>query len=141
MLVFYGDHLPYLGDNQKGYAELGSEVTAAENDRTDILCSYKTPYVIWANSAGGGETGLGQRCGFSGAAGGRGHLRRLPWQYPAGSHRPHRGRSVVQTFWVPCGGQRRWCRKKPTFWQDGTVLPQRILTSRPTRRQRTEESP
>ena len=51
VLVFYGDHLPYLGDNQKGYAELGSEVTAAENDRTDILCSYKTPYVIWANSA------------------------------------------------------------------------------------------
>ena len=51
VLVFYGDHLPYLGDNQKGYAELGSEVAAAENDRTDILCSYKTPYVIWANSA------------------------------------------------------------------------------------------
>ena len=51
VLVFYGDHLPYLGDNQKGYAELGSEVAIAENDRTDILCSYKTPYVIWANAA------------------------------------------------------------------------------------------
>ena len=23
----------------------------AENDRTDILCSYKTPYVIWTNAA------------------------------------------------------------------------------------------
>lgn len=51
VLVFYGDHLPYLGDNQKGYAELGSEVAIAENDRTDILCSYKTPYVLWANDA------------------------------------------------------------------------------------------
>ena len=51
VLVFYGDHLPYLGDNQKGYAELGSEVAVAENDREDILCSYKTPYVIWANDA------------------------------------------------------------------------------------------
>ena len=29
VLVFYGDHLPYLGDNQKGYAELGSEVSIA----------------------------------------------------------------------------------------------------------------
>ena len=51
VLVFYGDHLPYLGDNQKGYAELGSEVSIPENDREDILCSYKTPYVIWANDA------------------------------------------------------------------------------------------
>lgn len=51
VLVFYGDHLPYLGDNQKGYAELGSEVAIAENDRMDILCSYKTPYVIWTNAA------------------------------------------------------------------------------------------
>ena len=51
VLVFYGDHLPYLGDNQKGYAELRSEVSIPENDREDILCSYKTPYVIWANDA------------------------------------------------------------------------------------------
>ena len=51
VLVFYGDHLPYLGDNQKGYAELGSEVSISENEREDILCSYKTPYVLWANDA------------------------------------------------------------------------------------------
>ena len=51
VLVFYGDHLPYLGDNQKGYAELGSEVSIPENAREDILCSYKTPYVLWANDA------------------------------------------------------------------------------------------
>lgn len=51
VLVFYGDHLPYLGDNQKGYAELGSEVSIPENEREDILCSYKTPYVLWVNDA------------------------------------------------------------------------------------------
>lgn len=51
VLVFYGDHLPYLGDNQKGYAELGSEVSIPENEREDILYSYKTPYVLWANDA------------------------------------------------------------------------------------------
>src|SRR5699024_1623502 len=51
VLVFFGDHLPYLGDNQLGYVELQSEVAVAEEDRTDVLCSYKTPYVIWANDA------------------------------------------------------------------------------------------
>ena len=51
VLVFYGDHLPYLGDNQKGYAELESEVSIPENEREDILCSYKTPYVLWAKDA------------------------------------------------------------------------------------------
>lgn len=51
VLVFWGDHLPYLGDQQLGYAELGSEVALAEDDRTDPLCSYETPYVIWVNDA------------------------------------------------------------------------------------------
>lgn len=47
VLVFFGDHLPYLGDNQLGYAELGF------TDNTDwaALTSYETPYVIWANDA------------------------------------------------------------------------------------------
>ena len=26
VLVFFGDHLPYLGDNQLAYRELGSDV-------------------------------------------------------------------------------------------------------------------
>ena len=51
VLAFWGDHLPYLGDNQLGYRELGSEVAAQEEDRENILCSYETPYVIWANGA------------------------------------------------------------------------------------------
>ena len=51
VLAFWGDHLPYLGDNQLGYRELGSEVAQKEEDRTDTLCSYETPYVIWVNDA------------------------------------------------------------------------------------------
>ena len=50
VLVFWGDHLPYLGDNQLGYAELGSEVALAGGP-DGPLCSYETPYVIWANDA------------------------------------------------------------------------------------------
>lgn len=48
VLVFFGDHLPYLGDNQLAYAELG--FTA--RPEWDPLTSYETPYVIWANDAG-----------------------------------------------------------------------------------------
>ena len=51
VLAFWGDHLPYLGDNQLAYAQLGSEVALAEEDRENALCSYETPYVIWANDA------------------------------------------------------------------------------------------
>ena len=51
VLAFWGDHLPYLGDNQLGYEELGSEVAFSEEERSDPLCSYETPYVIWANDA------------------------------------------------------------------------------------------
>lgn len=55
VLVFFGDHLPYLGDNQLAYAELGLDVALAEEDRADALCSYETPYVIWANDAAAQE--------------------------------------------------------------------------------------
>ena len=51
VLAFWGDHLPYLGDNQLGYRELGSEVAQKEEGRADTLCSYETPYVIWVNDA------------------------------------------------------------------------------------------
>ena len=47
VLVYFGDHLPYLGDNQKGYTELG--FTAQPDWAT--LTSFETPYVIWANDA------------------------------------------------------------------------------------------
>ena len=53
VLAFWGDHLPYLGDNQLAYRELGSQVAVKEEERTDLYCSYETPYVIWANDAAG----------------------------------------------------------------------------------------
>jgi len=51
VLAFWGDHLPYLGDNQLGYRELGSAVAVQEEGQESALCSYETPYVIWANDA------------------------------------------------------------------------------------------
>ena len=48
VLVYFGDHLPYLGDNQLAYEELG--ITA--DPEWDALRSFETPYVIWANDAG-----------------------------------------------------------------------------------------
>ena len=51
VLAFWGDHLPYLGDNQLAYAQLGSEVALPESERVNTVCSYETPYVIWANDA------------------------------------------------------------------------------------------
>ena len=47
MLVFFGDHLPYLGDNQLGYKELGFTEDALWTD----LISYEVPYLIWTNDA------------------------------------------------------------------------------------------
>ena len=47
MLVFFGDHLPYLGDSQLGYEELG----LAAQETWDALGSYETPYVLWVNEA------------------------------------------------------------------------------------------
>ena len=42
VLVYYGDHLPYLGE---AYAELGMDA------REDALRLYETPCVIWRNGA------------------------------------------------------------------------------------------
>lgn len=50
LLVFWGDHLPYLGDERLGYRELG--LSAADGDRSgDPLAQYETPYLIWCNGA------------------------------------------------------------------------------------------
>ncbi len=50
LLVFYGDHRPALGQDYGVYRELG--LSTGETDTTeDILDTYKTPYLIWANKA------------------------------------------------------------------------------------------
>lgn len=50
MLVFFGDHLPYLGDNRQAYRELGL-AAAGSNADSDPIESYEAPYLIWCNAA------------------------------------------------------------------------------------------
>lgn len=50
VLVFFGDHLPNLGDNYLCYRELGMDVGETEDIET-TLKTFSTPYVIWANQA------------------------------------------------------------------------------------------
>ena len=50
ILVFWGDHLPYLGDNMLAYAELGLDIGKI-GARENPLSPFETPYVIWANDA------------------------------------------------------------------------------------------
>lgn len=45
VFVFFGDHLPYMGEESKGYQELGMAGEDAEYD----FSLYAPPYLIWAN--------------------------------------------------------------------------------------------
>src|SRR5699024_7671272 len=49
VLVLFGDHKPFLGENTKGYEMLGinMDVNTVEGFRN----YYSTPYVIWANDS------------------------------------------------------------------------------------------
>ena len=49
VLVFFGDHLPYLGDGGMGYQALGLDVSQVDGAVKDSYFAYETPYVIWAN--------------------------------------------------------------------------------------------
>ena len=51
VLVFFGDHLPYLGDNRIGYQELGSDAALAEEQAGNRYAAYEAPYLVWANEA------------------------------------------------------------------------------------------
>ncbi len=50
LLVFFGDHLPNLGDDYFCYKEMGFEIGESDDPQT-TLRTYETPYVIWANQA------------------------------------------------------------------------------------------
>ena len=50
LLVFYGDHRPALGQDYGVYRELGL-MTGETDTSGDILDTYKTPYLLWANKA------------------------------------------------------------------------------------------
>ena len=51
ILVYFGDHLPYLGNDMLAYKELGLDAAAPEGEQRDPFSPYKTPFVIWANDA------------------------------------------------------------------------------------------
>ncbi|MBR3641241.1 MAG: LTA synthase family protein, partial [Oscillibacter sp.] len=51
MLVFWGDHLPYLGDNRLAYRALGMDAGRPDEEAENPLVSYEVPYVIWVNDA------------------------------------------------------------------------------------------
>lgn len=51
LLVFWGDHLPFLGENRQGYEELGLEIADATESGENPVCGYETPYVLWVNDA------------------------------------------------------------------------------------------
>lgn len=50
LLVFWGDHLPALGNNFSVYQELGLDI-GYNNTLEGTVNTYKTPFVIWANEA------------------------------------------------------------------------------------------
>lgn len=49
VLVIYGDHKPWLGDNSVTYTELGIDLDASTREGFDN--HYSTRYLIWANDA------------------------------------------------------------------------------------------
>lgn len=51
VLVFFGDHLPYLGDNRLCYEALGMDVSLPDGERENEFSIYEVPCVIWANGA------------------------------------------------------------------------------------------
>ncbi|WP_409969000.1 LTA synthase family protein [Bengtsoniella intestinalis] len=53
ILVFYGDHLPYIGDNRSGYTAMGLDYALDETQQENPLAGYTVPYLIWGNEAAG----------------------------------------------------------------------------------------
>ncbi|MDO4270873.1 MAG: LTA synthase family protein [Eubacteriales bacterium] len=51
LLVFFGDHLPSMGEDYLCYRALGMEMTD-DRTREDWLDAYAPPFLLWANEAG-----------------------------------------------------------------------------------------
>ena len=51
LLVFWGDHLPYFGDERLGFRELGLAIADGDS-AADPFRQYETPYLLWCNAAG-----------------------------------------------------------------------------------------
>ncbi|MCI2055711.1 MAG: LTA synthase family protein [Oscillibacter sp.] len=55
VVVLYGDHKPWLGDNSSVYAELGISLDTSTEE--GLFNKYATDYIIWANDAAKAATG------------------------------------------------------------------------------------
>jgi len=49
VLILFGDHKPWLGDNSFVYSELG--INLSYSDAQSFYNYFETPYIIWANDA------------------------------------------------------------------------------------------
>ena len=49
VLVLFGDHKPWLGDDSVVYSELGIDIFGSSDE--SFYNYYSTPYLIWANDA------------------------------------------------------------------------------------------
>ena len=55
VVVVYGDHMPWLGDGNSAYTELGVDLDTSTE--TGFLNYYGTRYLVWANDAAKGTLG------------------------------------------------------------------------------------
>ncbi len=51
ILVLFGDHKPWLGDNSSVYTELGIDLNYTDTEGEGFKNYYATRYLIWANDA------------------------------------------------------------------------------------------
>ncbi len=49
VILFFGDHMPWLGNSESVYAELGIDIDVSTEE--GFYNHYSTPYLIWANDA------------------------------------------------------------------------------------------
>ncbi len=55
VLVFFGDHMPWMGNGNSGYTDMGLNLDLG--DQEGFLNYYSTRYYIWANDAARAVTG------------------------------------------------------------------------------------
>ena len=55
VLIFFGDHKPWLGEGDSGYKSMGIDID--QSTLEGQLNYYTTPYVIWANDAAKAKLG------------------------------------------------------------------------------------
>lgn len=56
VLIFFGDHKPWLGEGDRGYKSMGINID--QSTLEGQLNYYTTPYVIWANDAAKAKLGV-----------------------------------------------------------------------------------